>query len=202
MWMMGQSAHSANLQMTQKLEECLTACAAIQRDCRRLEGQPQTKGYKMHLKQWRRIGAKFCTLGGTNQYGLGSTQLERTSAEKDSGFWGTPNWTWAGVCPQGREIPWPALRQVLPAGWGGWSIPSTWHYWSQSWSAVSSSGFPRAREKWMYWSKSSKGSQKLLMCWSTSPVMKSWENWDCSAQKRLGGISSVWQVPEERVQRR
>ena len=57
----------------------------------------------------------------------------------------------------------------------------------------SSSGLVSTRETWTYWRESNKGPPRWWRDWSTSPVRRGWESWDCSAWRRgvLRRISSV-----------
>lgn len=54
-------------------------------------------------------------------------------------------------------LSWATLGKVLTVGCGKWSFPSSQHWWGHTWSTVSSSGFPSAKEIWTYWKESNKG---------------------------------------------
>lgn len=58
--------------------------------------------------------------------------------------------------PVAKKAFWAALGRVLPAGQGSQAFLSTQHCWGRTWSAVSSSGLPSARETWMNWGECSK----------------------------------------------
>lgn len=64
--------------------------------------------------------------------------LESSFAKKNWGSWWTPSRSWAS---KGLFQP----RRPLPAGWTGWSFPSTQCCWDIH-SVVSSAGFPKLRK--------------------------------------------------------
>lgn len=90
-------------------------------------GSDLGKGVQSASCAVKKDSAKSSTHGGTNpctSMGWGLPRWKGPQQKRTLWFWGTPNWTGARVCPQGREISWAALRQVLPAGWGGDPSPS------------------------------------------------------------------------------
>ena len=60
--------------------------------------------------------------------------------------------------PRRPTVYWAASGEEWPAGWGGWSCPSTLLWWDLTWSPASSSGAP-STSTWSCWS-GSRGGQK------------------------------------------
>lgn len=61
------------------------------------------------------------------------------------------------------------------------------HWWVCTWNAVSSSRPPiQERETWTHQKESSGGLPRWWRDWTTSPMRRCWESWDCSAHRRWG----------------
>lgn len=86
------------------------------------------------------------------------------------------------------------LGKVSPAGQERRSLLSAQNWWGCICRTVSSSADLSAREMWTYWKESSEVLPRWSANWSTSPVGKVWESWDCSAwgKRGLGDLTKVY----------
>lgn len=57
------------------------------------------------------------------------------------------SWQCTPAAQTSKSVSWAALVRALPAGRGRWSFPPAWHWKGHAWSAMSSSGVPRTRNK-------------------------------------------------------
>jgi len=67
-------------------------------------------------------------------------------------------------------------------------------WWGSTWSTGSSYGLPSARETWTFWRESNRRPPRWQRAWSTSPMWRGWESWDCCSRK--GGAGESHQCPE------
>lgn len=84
--------------------------------------------------------------------------------------------------------------KASPSGRERWSFPSTHDCWVNIWSTVFIPKLISTREMWTYWKESSEVLPRWSANWSTSPVGKVWESWDCSAwgKRGLGDLTKVY----------
>lgn len=151
------------------------------------------KGLTENLWSSSKGNANPCTLGritsGTST-GWRPTSWKAALQEEPWGCWWMPSWTRASNVPlQQRRptAPWAVLGEVLPAGWGRWSCPSTQLYWDASGCCVQLWA-PQYMPDWI---ESCKGPQRWPRDWSTCH-MRGWENWGCLGCRREGsGISLI-----------
>jgi len=72
------------------------------------------------------------------------------------------------------------IWQSIAADQGRWSFPCIQHWWSHTWSTVSSSGLLGTSEVWAYWRESRGGPQRWWRDWSISRIRRGWESWECA----------------------
>lgn len=92
---------------------------------------------------------------------------------------------------QANGMGWVALGKVMPASWGGWSFPSTHHWWDTSGVPGLVLDFP-AQEKCGYTGVSSGKSHKNYQETGASDIgRKAERSWVCSAWSREGSEGSL-----------
>lgn len=133
---------------------------------------------------------KALPLGGNSprhQDELGATQLGSSSQKRAWVSWWAPGWMWASNGPLLLRRPmvfWAPWGKVSPAGQEEKSFHSAQHWRGHTWNSIQF-WVPKYKKDL---NTLQRDQQRAMSPQGTSPLRRSWENWDCSAWRR-GGFS-------------
>lgn len=121
------------------------------------------------------------------QYRLGTISHKAALQSGTWGSWWSIVWTWARNMPlRAITILGCVMKSAAKSRWTEATLPLYWFWWSHTWSAGSSSELTSNSMTWMHWSRSNKRPRGQLRP-GPSDIGKSWESYDCSAQRILRG---------------